>query len=109
MIKHTFNNVKKMGTYIAHPVDEAQAKTVKAFLEALRVPYETEISLIITSNTCSPANTKSYSFQFRQKAKHKLKAQKRKVQKRKTKSTKNNSFRICAILAKIGTKKPLFQ
>lgn len=29
-------------TYIAHPIDEAQDKAVKAFLDALQVPYEKE-------------------------------------------------------------------
>ncbi|MCW3074726.1 MAG: hypothetical protein JWP69_1795 [Flaviaesturariibacter sp.] len=27
-------------TYIAHPLNEAQEKAIKAFLEALEVPYE---------------------------------------------------------------------
>ena len=31
-----------MSTYIAHPVDEAQEKAVKAFFDALQVPYEAE-------------------------------------------------------------------
>ncbi len=29
-------------TYIAHPIDEAQDNAVKAILDALNVPYETE-------------------------------------------------------------------
>ncbi|RYE12662.1 MAG: hypothetical protein EOP45_22495 [Sphingobacteriaceae bacterium] len=29
-------------TYIAHPIDEAQDKAVKTFLDALQVPYEKE-------------------------------------------------------------------
>jgi hypothetical protein len=32
-----------MSTYIAHPVDEAQERAIRAFLEALQIPYEAEI------------------------------------------------------------------
>lgn len=31
-----------MGTYIAHPVDEAQDNALKAIFEALKIPYEAE-------------------------------------------------------------------
>jgi len=31
-----------METFVAHPIDEAQVKAVKAFFEALQVPYEME-------------------------------------------------------------------
>jgi cobalamin biosynthesis protein CbiG len=31
-----------METYIAYPKDEAQVKALKAFCEALQVPFETE-------------------------------------------------------------------
>ena len=27
-------------TFIAHPIDEAQQKAIKAFFEALQIPYE---------------------------------------------------------------------
>lgn len=31
-----------MSTYIAHPVDEAQERAIRAFLEALHIPYEAQ-------------------------------------------------------------------
>ncbi len=31
-----------MSTYIAHPVDEAQERAIRAFLDALQIPYEAE-------------------------------------------------------------------
>jgi len=31
-----------METYVAHPIDEAQAKAVEAIFEALQVPYDKE-------------------------------------------------------------------
>lgn len=31
-----------MSTYIAHPVDEAQERAIRAFLDALHIPYEAE-------------------------------------------------------------------
>lgn len=31
-----------MSTYIAHPVEEAQERAIRAFLEALQIPYEAE-------------------------------------------------------------------
>lgn len=31
-----------MSTYIAHPVDDAQERAIRAFLEVLHIPYEAE-------------------------------------------------------------------
>ena len=48
-----------MSTYIAHPVDEAQERAIRAFLEALQIPYEAESqSADDTAHLLStPANT----------------------------------------------------
>ncbi|RYF67687.1 MAG: hypothetical protein EOO39_20795 [Cytophagaceae bacterium] len=34
-----------MSTYIAHPVDEAQERAIRAFLEALHIPHEAQEQL----------------------------------------------------------------
>ena len=40
-------------TYIAHPINEEQEKAVKAILDALKVPYDTEPDLDETQHLFS--------------------------------------------------------
>lgn len=44
-----------MSIYIAHPLDAAQENAVKAFFEALKIPYETKLGLDETEHLLSTA------------------------------------------------------